>query len=122
MSKSKPVKAEIVKLGPGMEARSQSDSVNLQTLAAQLALVISGKQDGAIFEPFFRTRQVSYELRRLQNVAEQEKWSTYFEQFGCLSCGKDGKGHGGCGCCYRCYARVGNRLRAIVKERMNGDR
>jgi hypothetical protein len=117
MSKSKTVKAEIVRLGPEMEARGKSDTVSLQTLAAQLAQVIAGKQDDAIFEPFFRTRQVSYELRRLQNVAEQdvlrvvrvselrERWQRACQLRLLLSVLRAG----------------GNRLRAIVKKRMEGD-
>jgi len=39
-----------------------------------------------VFEPFFRSRQVAYELQRLQTVSEQRKFTIYFERYGCLVC------------------------------------
>jgi hypothetical protein len=72
----------------------------------------------ATLEPFFRSRQIAYEIKRLQTVPEQDSWHVFFERHGCLYCHSKERIHGGCGCCVRCYPRILNEKRAIIRELM----
>jgi hypothetical protein len=82
----------------------------------QVAEILTRRDDLA-FEPFFRDRQVAYELRRLLTVPELHKWSAYFERWGCLRCGNRDRGHGSTGMCKGvCASKVRYRLKVIVKD------
>jgi hypothetical protein len=41
---------------------------------------------GAIFQPWFQPREVAYEIKRNMTVTEQQVWSNYFKQYGCIVC------------------------------------
>jgi hypothetical protein len=69
-----------------------------------------------VFEPFFRSRQVAYELKRLQTVPEQQKWSIRYERKGCLICQTKEQIHVGCGMCQNCYQRTFAELSQIIAE------
>jgi hypothetical protein len=114
----KVVKAEILPspesiLRPGID-RAVFDRVVQQKVAEILA-----ERDAAVLEPFFRSRQIVYELRRLQSVPEQESWRVFYERHGCLYCHTQERGHGGCGMCFRCYPRSLNERKAIIRELMD---
>jgi hypothetical protein len=119
--KTNEPQTEII-LSPAMQQQTEIDRSTIQSLVAKQVAEILAKRDEAVFEPFFRSRQVAFELRRLQSVPEQQKWSTYFSLFGCIDCKQTDKGHAACGFCFRCYGRVGSRLRKIVTGKMKGDR
>jgi len=73
-------------------------------------------RDALVFEPFFRSRQVAYELQRLQTVSEQRKFTIYFERYGCLVCETRKTIHAGNGMCGNCRNRVFYRLTQIIAE------
>ena len=82
---------------------------------------IMADRDAVAFEPFFRSRQVAYELTRLQTVPEQEKWSTYYERYGCLVCKTQDRLHAGNGMCHNCRSTVFRRLAQIIAEGIKGE-
>jgi hypothetical protein len=96
---------------PGMQAE-------IRKLAIELAAQIIAEKEQAIWEPYFRSRQVAYELKRLQNVSDQNSWKIYYLRFGCMICETTERVHGGCGKCTRCYAFVLGRLKQIRGEQI----
>jgi len=107
--------AEII-FSPGMIRRTQVDASTLQKLVQQQVAEALAQRDAAVFEPFFRSRQVAYELRRLQSVPEQKKWSVYYERHGCQQCKSADLIHAGNGYCPRCYSRMCQILKGIIRE------
>jgi hypothetical protein len=101
--------------------RTGIDKTELERLVQQKVAEIMAERDAAVFEPFFRSRQIAYELKRLQTIPEQEKWSVYFDRYGCLICEGRKRIHVGNGMCTQCYARTFNTLKQIIKEGISGD-
>jgi hypothetical protein len=85
----------------------------------QVAEVMAGR-DGLAFEPFFRSRQVAYELKRLQSVPEQTKFSVGFARYGCICCGTKEKIHAGNNMCPTCRSLWFRRYVQIIAEGMTG--
>src|SRR5579863_10118695 len=73
-----------------------------------------------LFEPFFRSKAIADEIRRHQTITEQQKWSLYYEKFGCLICQTRNRPHDALGMCDRCYQRIHGRLKALLKEAESG--
>jgi hypothetical protein len=90
----------------------------LDALVQQRVAETLAERDEFRFEPFFRTRQVAYEIRRLQTVPERKKWAVYFELHGCVACQKRDRPHASNGFCNCCHARVFTQLTKIVAELM----
>ncbi len=107
--------AEII-FSPGMIRRTQVDAGTLQKLVQQQVAEALAQREASVFEPFFRSRQVAYELRRLQSVPEQKKWSVYYERHGCQQCKRVDLIHAGNGYCPRCYSRMCHILKGIIRE------
>jgi len=91
----------------------------LELLVQQKVAQVLADRDELIFEPWFRTRQVAHEIRRLQAVPERKKWALYFERHGCLVCESRDRSHSSKGLCQPCHARVFIRLKTILSELMN---
>lgn len=72
---------------------------------------------GAEFQPWFQSREVAHKIKRRQTVAEQRKWSCFFEDWGCLVCQTKTKPHCSNGMCQTCYSRVKQRLAASIRRR-----
>lgn len=96
---------------PGMQGE-------IRRMALEMAAQIIAEKEQAIWEPYFRSRQVAYELKRLQNVSDQESWKIYYLRFGCMICETTERPHGGCGKCTRCYAFILGRLKQIRGEQI----
>lgn len=107
--------AEII-FSPGMSRLTQVDAGTLQKLVQQQVAEALAQREAAVFEPFFRSRQVAYELRRLQSVPEQKKWSVYYERHGCQQCKGADRIHAGNGYCPRCYSHMCRILKGIIRE------
>lgn len=106
---------EIVSLGPGLRSQTQNDRGTLLRLAAQIAQIMADK-DGGVMEPFFRSRQVAYEIRRLQNVPEQRLAAERYKRYGCMICRKNDHPHGGNGFCAPCYSKELHLRKMLLKE------
>lgn len=83
----------------------------------KVAEILHAREEFA-FEPWFRSRQIAYELKRLQTVSEQQTWTIYYNRFGCLVCQTQMRAHGGRGFCSQCYAATQNRLKQIRGEQI----
>ena len=83
MHRNNPVEAELMP-SADMILRAGVDEKTLNRLVQQKVAEIMAERDVIVFEPFFRSRQIAYELKRLQTVPEQRKWTVYFDRYGCL--------------------------------------
>jgi hypothetical protein len=106
---------------PSAIARTSITEVELNRIVQQKVAEILAERDALVFEPFFRSRQIAYELKRLQTVPEQRKWSVYFERYGCLICETRKTIHVGNGMCNTCHARTFQTLKHIVGEIVRGE-
>ena len=98
--------------------RAKSNTDLVRALVQEQVAEILAARDEFVLEPFFRTRQVAHEIRRLQTVPERKKWAVYFERKGCLSCHKQNQPHASNGLCNTCHAQVFRELKEIVSELM----
>lgn len=114
---SKAMKIEVLQ-SPAELMHMPAMRAEIKRLAVEMAAQIVADREAILFEPFFRNRQVAYELKRLLKVTDQRKWMIYFQRFGCLVCETTERIHGGCGMCARCYAVTGQRLRQIHGEQI----
>jgi hypothetical protein len=107
---------------PDRVLRAGVDEVSLNRLVQQKVAEIMAERDAVVFEPFFRSRQIAYELRRLQTMPEQRKWTVFFERYGCLICQTRDRINVGNGMCTRCYQRTFSTLKQIIAEEITGER
>jgi hypothetical protein len=112
---SKQAEIEILP-SPAEIALMPVQRAELDRLVQQKVAEILHARDEFMWEPFFRSRKIAYELKRLQTVSEQRKWSVYYQRFGCLRCETTERIHMGNGCCARCYQNAFERLRQILGE------
>ena len=103
-----------------VRARTGIDQGELRRLVQERVAEIMAERDAVVFEPFFRSRQVAYELKRLQSVPEQRKFSVAFERYGCIICETRKAIHAGNGMCANCRRRWFVRLTQIIAEGMTG--
>ena len=107
---------EVLRPGEMEQRRGQSNMDMLDALVQKRVAEILTARDDFVFEPFFRSRQVAYELKRLQTVPERKKWRIFFERHGCLSCHKQDQPHASSGLCNVCHGLVFRQLKQIVSE------
>jgi protein-arginine kinase activator protein McsA len=70
-----------------------------------------------LFEPHFRSKAESDAIRRCMTAQEKQKWTIYFDRWGCLACGQTRKRiHAGNGFCSKCHNNISGRLRTIVRN------
>jgi hypothetical protein len=96
--------------------RTGLDKTELEQLVRQKVAEIMADRDALVFEPFFRSRQIAYELKRLQRVPEQQKFAISFERYGCMVCETRERIHGANGMCGLCHAKWFRRLTQIIAE------
>jgi hypothetical protein len=70
----------------------------------------------AIFEPWFRSIQISREIRRHQTALEGLKWPYYFEKWGCLVCETKDRLHWALGMDEKCNRRIYMRLKESLRR------
>jgi len=116
-----PTNTPTVEVLTPSEADKLRDSQGMKLidkLVQEKVAEVLAARDQFLFEPFFRSRQEAYEIRRLQTVPERKVWAVRFERRGCLLCKTKERPHGAIGFCAPCYAKVGQELKAIVSELM----
>jgi hypothetical protein len=99
-----------------MQSQTLVDRATIKKLVEQQVAEMLAKSETAIFEPFFRSRQVRYELRRLQSIPEQRVHAVRYEQGGCMVCTRSDTPHGGLGMCTRCYSRELQLRKRILRK------
>src|SRR5579872_617974 len=107
MKKSKPATAEIVPYTPQDQAAELKRMVD-RMVEEKLAAATTGGD--AVFQPFFQPYEISNAISRTQTVTEQQKWTYYFEKWGCLVCQCKDNRYGALGMCGPCHMRVASRL------------
>jgi hypothetical protein len=103
-----------------VRASTGVDEAELHLLVQAKVAEIMAERDAVVFEPFFRSRQVAYELKRLQTVPEQRKFSIAFARYGCMICETRERIHAGNGLCTKCRALWFGRFLQIIAEGMTG--
>ena len=99
-----------------LRERTGFDKAELERMVDKRVAEVMADRDAFVFEPFFRSRQVAYELKRLQRVPEQQKFAVSFERYGCMICETRERIHAGNGMCGLCHAKWFRRLTQIVAE------
>lgn len=104
-------------------AREDTRAMIARLVEERISEIMENKDgaDGADLEPFFRPKKVSYEMRRRMTVAEQNRWSYYYEDNGCLICATTDVPHVSLGMCQKCLSRTRERLEASIRKRHSGD-
>jgi hypothetical protein len=106
-----------VEVMPPPPARTEADFRRLlaELVDERVAEILSG-EDGAVLEPWFQPKPIAAAIKRELTVAQQQKFSRYFEQYSCMICEKKDAGHASSGMCENCYSRIRRRLHAILRE------
>ena len=81
----------------------------------------SEPSDALLLEPWFRNRQETTALKRLQTFAERQKFADFFELNGCVRCAKKSGPHRGEGFCVSCHDWFRNQLQRAMRARQNGE-
>jgi len=115
--KSNRTKTEVVVMAPAPTSSIGNAETMLNDLIQRKVAEVLASNQSAIFEPFFQTQGVATQLRRLQSVIEQRKWSYYFEDHGCLICDTKDVPHASVGMCLSCVRRTKNRLEVSMRKR-----
>jgi hypothetical protein len=102
-----------------VRARSGVDEAEVRRMVQVQVAEAMAARDAFVFEPFFRSRQVAYELKRLQRVPEQQKFAISFKRYGCMICETRDRMHGGHGMCVTCNAKWFRRWAQIIAEGIN---
>lgn len=95
-----------------------SEASLLERLVDEKVSEIMANRENLLLRPFFDTKRVSDEIRRIQTVPERLKWAVSFERYGCLICETRDVPHCALGMCETCHGRTASRMRAIVAEGM----
>ena len=99
------------------EPRTPESEASLLARLARLEALAS--KDTFLFEPSFRSKAVSDEIRRLQTMPERRLHAFRFQLFGCYRCGTKKVPHGACAHCWNCYQRevtLRKRLRSELEH------
>jgi hypothetical protein len=91
-----------------------------QFIEQKIVEIMSNRSDG-IFEPFCQPQAIATQIRKLQTVAQQRKWTYYFEDWGCLYCHRTDRMHGSLGMCSSCHHKVAERLTLSLRRREKTD-
>jgi len=77
--------------------------------------------DAMLLEPWFRNRQETVAIKRLQTLPERQKFADFFELNGCLRCATKDKPHCGQGFCASCHQWFSKQLERAMRARQQGD-
>lgn len=110
-------KNQNVKIVALLPAQKQSNMELLERLVRERVDEILATRQDLLMRPFFDSKRVSDEIRKLQTMVERRKWPKYFERHGCLICkAKKVRRHDQLGMCAKCFGRTTQRLKAIIAE------
>lgn len=106
-----PVRVEPAQLMP------EDYKAAIERIVNERIAALQADKEAAELEPFFRGREITNEMRRLQSVAEQNKWHFFFADWGCLICERTNVPHASLGMCKRCFGRTKYRLKTSRENR-----
>jgi hypothetical protein len=93
-----------------------AEEAKLQALVRREIAEARVQNEGMLFEPWFRSRRVAEEIRRLQTVPERRVSAACYERWGCMICRTKSRPHAGHSMCGRCNALHGGRRKEIKRE------
>lgn len=96
---------------PAPSARVASNG----TSHIQVAEIVRDDETDGVLEPFFQNKAITHAIKKISTVPQQRKWHGYFEQWGCLVCGKTDGQHVSQGMCGTCHHRTTMRLQRILR-------
>ena len=108
-------KVEVVEvLPPDVQLGAVSiEEARIKAIAQrQVAEVLASRDD---FQPYFQSRRVAQELKKLQSVPQQRSWALVYEQWGCTHCDTKERPHAGCGMCGPCKTKWLYRKKAAER-------
>ena len=88
----------------------------LDRLVMQRVAEVFAKRDGFILEPWFQTKSVAKEIRKLQTVQDRNAKALYFERYGCIHCHTQKHRHASSGLCIACYRLIAERLKTCARN------
>jgi hypothetical protein len=108
MAKKQTVSVEIVRRPSPEGMKAMLDRMVTEKIEQILA-----ERDLEQLAPVYRSRRI----RPIHPGFERDKYSLYFEKWGCKVCGRKGNvSHAGRGRCYTCQARHHQRMAALERE------
>jgi hypothetical protein len=116
MSRENKVRTVRVEIAAEHQRPRKSPEQLLKEIVTREVAEILFKQESFLFEPFFRSKKIADEIRRLQTIPEWQKWAKRFDLYGCLDCKRRDAIHRGCGMCETCYCRIREQMRSIVRR------
>lgn len=108
------VTVEIV--APDQRKKAEQIEAYIGEMVNRKVAEIMARQDLAVMQPFFESKKIADELRRIQTAPDWHKFRVYYERWGCLVCATRTEIHRSLGMCPRCYRRTNARLKTICKE------
>jgi hypothetical protein len=76
--------------------------------------------DELVFQPWFLPRHSRLAIDALIPPGYREKMRAYFDDYGCMICGRTNVIYDANGMCSRCHQTIRRRLRRSVRSRMTG--
>ena len=115
--KVEPVEAELVEsLPPELSLPTGLSLMEAEVdrrVDIRVAKIMAHRDD---FQPYFQSRRVAQELKKLQSVPEQRSWALVYEQWGCTHCRSKKRPHSSCGMCGPCKTTWLYRKKAAERE------
>jgi hypothetical protein len=74
--------------------------------------------DDLLLQPWFLTKKTTRAIRSLLPPDFRQRLHDYFDDFGCLRCGRDNLIYRSNGMCGACFMLVFNRLQASARRRL----
>jgi hypothetical protein len=68
-----------------------------------------------LFQPWFLPKHITYKIHGLMPPQYWKKMRYYFEDWGCIVCGSEGRYHSN-GMCVRCYVKTSRRLSQSIRR------
>jgi|SRR5580658_7003986 predicted amidophosphoribosyltransferase len=72
-------------------------------------------------QPWFVSAEIAKSIRRLLPVIHFHKMRFYFDDWGCMRCGKKNVMYGANGMCRRCAQKIQHRVVSCLQKRHDGE-
>src|SRR5436305_7320654 len=70
-----------------------------------------------LFQPWYLPQQTTNGMRKIMPSEQRHKMRFYFEDYGCMKCGKKKVLYGADGMCRKCHGKVNIRILFAIKRR-----
>jgi hypothetical protein len=80
-------------------------------------IVYSSPIDAVLLQPWFLPKKIADAIRGMIPESFHRKMRFYFEDYGCMLCGRESLHHSN-GMCHPCYQKVLSRMKKSIKRRI----